>query len=135
LFEETDLFELAHPDYPGERLVACKNPALAEERTRKRESLLASTEAELGAISAAVGRPRRALRGKDAIALRVGKVVNHYKMAKHFNLEIGEASFSFSRKDDQVAAEAALDGIYVLRTSLGQEALASLKGASSGSTL
>jgi hypothetical protein len=131
LFDETDLFELAHPDYPGERLVACKNPALAEERARKRESLLASTEAELGAISAAVGRPRRALRGKDAIALRVGKVVNHYKMAKHFSLEIGEASFSFSRKDDQVAAEAALDGIYVLRTSLGQEALASPEVVSS----
>jgi hypothetical protein len=131
LFDETDLFELAHPDYPGERLVACKNPALAEERARKRESLLASTEAELGAISAAVGRPRRALRGKDAIALRVGKVVNHYKMAKHFSLEIGEASFSFSRKDVQVAAEAALDGIYVLRTSLGQEALASPEVVSS----
>jgi Transposase DDE domain len=122
LFDETDLFELAHPDYPGERLVACKNPFLAVERGRKRESLLASTEAELGTIAAAVGRERRPLRGQDAIALRVGKVLNHYKMAKHFNLEIGEASFSFSRKQDQIAAEAALDGIYVLRTSLGDQA-------------
>jgi transposase len=131
LFDQTDLFEIAHPDYPGERLVACKNPALAEERARKRESLLASTEAELGAIRAAVERERRALRGKDAIALRAGKVVNHYKMAKHFSLEIGEASFCFSRKHDQIAAEAALDGIYVLRTSLGQEALASPEVVSS----
>jgi hypothetical protein len=131
LFDETDLFEVAHPDYPGERLVACKNPALAEERARKRTSLLASTEAELGAIAAAVGRERRPLRGQDAIALRVGRVVNHYKMAKHFSLEIGEASFSFSRKGDQIAAEAALDGIYVLRTSLGEEALASPEVVSS----
>jgi transposase len=131
LFDQTDLFEIAHPDYPGERLVACKNPALAEERARKRESLLASTEAELGAISAAVERERRPLRGKEAIALRAGKVVNHYKMAKHFSLEIGEASFCFSRKHDQIAAEAALDGIYVLRTSLGQEALASPEVVSS----
>ena len=131
LFDEVDLFEVAHPDYPGERLVACKNPALAEERARKRTSLLGATEAELGAIAAAVGRERRPLRGQDAIALRVGRVVNHYKMAKHFNLEIGEASFSFSRKGDQIAAEAALDGIYVLRTSLGEQALASPEVVSS----
>jgi hypothetical protein len=131
LFDEADLFEVAHPDYPGERLVACKNPALAVERGRKREALLASTEAELGAIAAAVGRERRPLRGTDAIALRVGKVINHYKMAKHFNLEIEDGSFSFSRKGDQVAAEAALDGIYVLRTSLGDEALASPEVVSS----
>jgi hypothetical protein len=131
LFDEADLFEVAHPDYPGERLVACKNPFLAVERGRKREALLASTEAELGAIAAAVGRERRPLRGTDAIALRVGKVINHYKMAKHFNLEIEDGSFSFSRKGDQIAAEAALDGIYVLRTSLGDEALASPEVVSS----
>ena len=123
LFDETDLFEVAHPDYQGERLVACKNPLLAVERGRKRESLLASTEAELTTIATAVGRERRPLRGKDAIALRVGKVVNHYKVAKHFSLQIEDGSFSFSRKQDQIAAEAALDGIYVLRTSLGEEAL------------
>ena len=118
LFDETDLFEIAHPDYPGERLVCCKNPFLAVERTRKRESLLEATEAELAKIAAACRRERRPLRGKDKIALRLGKVVNRYKMAKHFDLEIADDSFSFSRKQDQIAAEAALDGIYVLRTSL-----------------
>jgi len=123
LFDEQDLFEIAHPDYEGERLVCCKNPLLAEERARKRQSLLAATEAELGKIAAACRRERRPLRGKDAIALRVGKVINHYKVAKHFNLEIGETSLGLSRKEDQIAAEATLDGIYVLRTSLSGEAL------------
>ena len=123
LFDEQDLFEITHPDYPKERLVACKNPLLAKERARKRESLLSATEAELQTIAAAVARENRPLRGKDKIALRVGKVVNHYKMAKHFAIEIAEDSFSFSRKQDQIAAEAAIDGIYVLRTSLSREAL------------
>jgi transposase len=123
LFDEQDLFEITHPDYPQERLVACKNPLLAKERTRKRESLLSATEAELQAIATAVARENRPLRGRDKIALRVGKVVNHYKMAKHFAIEIAEDSFSFSRKENQIATEAALDGIYVLRTSLSREAL------------
>jgi hypothetical protein len=122
LFDETDLFEIAHPDYPGERLVCCKNPLLAEERSRKRQSLLASTEGELAKIAAAVSRERRALRGRDKIALRLGRVVNRYKVGKHFEFEIGENSFSFSRKEEEIAAEAALDGIYVLRTSLSAEA-------------
>ena len=122
LFDTSDLFEIAHPDYPGERLVACKNPLLAMERARKRESLLSATEAELATIATAVRRRSRPLRGKDKIALRVGKVVNHYKVAKHFVLRIEDDVFSFSRDEEKIAAEAALDGIYVLRTSLDQEA-------------
>lgn len=123
LFDTQDLFEITHPDYPGERLVACKNPLLAEERTTKRASLLSSTEAELQKIAAAVARQRRPLRGKDKIALRVGKMVNRYKMAKHFLLEIADDAFSFQRDEAKIAAEAALDGIYVLRTSLAEETL------------
>jgi len=123
LFDETDLFEITHPDYDGERLVAAKNPLLAKERARKRESLLAATEVELRKIADAVTRERRPLRGADKIGLRLGRVVNRYKMAKHFEIEIADDSFSFSRKESQIAAEAALDGIYVLRTSLSGEAL------------
>ena len=118
LFDEQDLCEITHPDYPGERLVCCHNPALAHERARKRDELLAATEEELVKITAATGRARRPLRGKDKIALRVGAVRNKFKMAKHFDFEITDDSFSFTRKQDQIAAEAALDGIYVLRTSL-----------------
>ena len=115
--------EITHPDYPGERLICCKNPFLAAERARKREDLLAATETELAKIVTAVTRDRRPLRGQDAIAFRVGKVINARKVGKHFSIEIGEASFSFTRKDDAIAAEAALDGIYVLRTSLPEQAL------------
>lgn len=131
LFDETDLFEIAHPDYDGERLVCCKNPLLAEERARKRDSLLGATERELERVAAAVTRSRRPLRGKDAIALRVGKVLNRYKMAKHFTIEIGDASFHFSRKGEQIAAEAALDGIYVLRTSVTDDTLSATQVVSS----
>jgi len=131
LFDDQDLFEIAHPDYQGERLVCCKNPLLADERARKRDALLASTERELDKIAAAVGRERRPLRGKDAIALRCGKVVNRYKMAKHFTIEIGDASFRVSRKQDQIAAEAALDGVYVLRTNVADDALPSAQVVSS----
>jgi len=123
LFDRQDLFEITHPDYPGERLVCCHNPALAEERARKRTELLAATEQELATIAAATARDKRLVRGKDKIALKVGKVINHYKMAKHFDLDITDDSFSFTRKDDQIAAEAALDGIYVLRTSLPEPTL------------
>ena len=123
LFDRQDLFEITHPDYPGERLVCCHNPALAEERARKRTELLAATEQELATIAAATARDKRPVRGKDKIALKVGKVINHYKMAKHFDLDITDDSFSFTRKDDQIAAEAALDGIYVLRTSLPEPTL------------
>jgi Transposase DDE domain len=123
LFDKQNLVEISHPDYPGERLVCCHNPALADERARKRGELLAATEKELDKIAAATGRQRRPLRGKDHIALRVGKVRNKFKVAKHFDLQITDDSFTFTRKDDQIAAEAALDGIYVLRTSLPEHTL------------
>jgi hypothetical protein len=123
LFDKQNLVEIGHPDYPGERLVCCHNPALADERARKRGELLAATEKELDKIAAATGRQRRPLRGKDHIALRVGKVRNKFKVAKHFDLQITDDSFTFTRKDDQIAAEAALDGIYVLRTSLPEHTL------------
>jgi transposase len=123
LFDEQNLCEITHPDYQGERLVACRNPALAAERARKRSELLQATEAELEKIAAAATRERRPLRGKDAIALRVGKVVNRYKMAKHFDITIGEDRLSFSRREAEIAAEARLDGIYVIRTNVASERL------------
>jgi transposase len=123
LFDEQDLVEISSPDFPGERLVCCRNPALAEQRTRKRQDLLAATENQLQTIAAATRRARRPLRGTERIALRVGKVINHYKMAKHFHTEITDTAFSFSRDQDAIAAEAALDGIYVLRTSLPADSL------------
>jgi len=124
LFDEQDLFEISSPEFPGERLVCCHNPVLAEQRARKRQELLAATEKELTPIAAATRRERRPLRGRDKIALRVGKVINHYKMAKHFTLEITDDSFTFTRNHDAIVAEAALDGIYVLRTSLPAQTLA-----------
>jgi len=123
LFDTQDLVEIDSPDFPGERLVCCHNPVLAAERARKRGELLAATEKELAPIAAAARRQKRPLRGKDTIALRVGKVINHYKMAKHFTLEITDESFTFSRNTEAIAAEAALDGIYVLRTSLPADSL------------
>ena len=116
LFDERNLLELSSPDYPGERLVACRNPELAKLRAHKREELLAATEANLQKIKARVDAGK--LAGKDAIGLRVGKVVNQYKMAKHFELAIGDITFTFARKTDAIAAEAALDGIYIIRTSV-----------------
>ena len=124
LFDEQNLFQIVHPDYPAERLVCCRNPALADERARKREALLSATETELAKIAAATRRERRRLRGKDKIALRVGTVINRYKVAKHFTTEIDEDSFWFTRNSESIAAEAALDGIYVLRTSLDEQTLA-----------
>src|SRR6478752_6047475 len=123
LFDTQDLFEISSPEFPGERLVCCHNPALAEKRARKRQDLLAATDKELTPIAAATRRATRPLRGKDKIALRVGKVINHYKMAKHFTLTITEESFTFTRNTEAIAAEAALDGIYVLRTSLPEHTL------------
>lgn len=124
LFDETDLAEIAHPDYPGERLVCCRNPLLAAERARKREELLVATERELAKIAAACARERRPLRGADAIGLRVGRVIGRYKMAKHFILEISHDALAYRREKERIGAEAAKDGIYVLRTSVGAEALA-----------
>ena len=116
LFDERNLLELSSPDYPGERLVACRNPELAKLRAHKREELLAATEANLQKIKARVDALK--LVGRDEIGLRVGKVVNQYKMAKHFELVIGDNAFTFARKTDAIAAEAALDGIYIIRTSV-----------------
>jgi hypothetical protein len=118
LFDVQDLAEITSPDFPGERLVACMNPFLEAERARKRESLLAATEADLAKITAACARARRPLRGQDKIGLRVGKVLNRRKVAKHFTIDIGEDRFSYARNQDSIAAEAKLDGIYVLRTSV-----------------
>ncbi len=117
IFDEANLAEIVHPDYPGERLVACRNPALSVERARKRHELLAATEAALAEVQAAVSRPRRPLRGADKIGLRVGRIINRHKMAKHFDVVIGDDSLTFSRKTDAIATEAALDGIYVIRAS------------------
>ena len=118
LFDETDLIEIRSPAFPGERLMVCRNPLLAAERARKREDLLQSTEGELDPIVAATKRDKRRLKGQDKIGVRVGKVVGKYKMAKHFELEIAENAFAYRRKPESIAAEAALDGLYVVRTSL-----------------
>jgi hypothetical protein len=118
LFDVQDLAEITSPDFPGERLVACMNPFLEAERARKRESLLTATEADLAKIAAACARARRPLRGKDAIAVRVDRVLNRRKVGKHFTTAIGEDRFSYARNPDSITAEAALDGIYVLRTSV-----------------
>ena len=119
LFDVQDLAEITTPDFPAERLVACMNPFLKTERARKRESLLAATEADLDKIAAACARARRPLRGQDAIAVRVDRVLNRRKVGKHFTIAIRDDSFSYARNQDSITAEAALDGIYVLRTSVG----------------
>jgi len=116
LFDERNLLELSSPDYPGERLVACRNPELARLRTHKRLELLAATEANLEKIKTRVDAGK--LAGRDEIGLRVGKVVNQYKVAKHFELAIGDNTFTFARKLEGIVAEAALDGIYIIRTSV-----------------
>ena len=116
LFDERNLLELSSPDYPGERLMACRNPQLAKRRAHTREALLEATEKALEKIKTRVDAAK--LFGKEVIGVRVGKIVNQYKVAKHFELEIGEATFSFRRRADTIAAEAALDGVYIVRTSV-----------------
>lgn len=123
LFDQTDLAEIQHPDFPGERLIACLNPLLAAERARKREDLLQATERELEKVAAATRRAKRPLRGSDQIGLRVGKVLGRFKMAKHFEIEITDTTFTYRRKQQAIDAEASLDGIYVLRTSVPEEIL------------
>jgi len=118
LFDERNLAEIRSPDFPGERLMVCRNPALAAERTRKRNELLAATEKKFAEIAAATRRPKRPLRGKEKIALRVARARNQYKMGKHFILEFREDRFDYRRDQDNIAAEEELDGIYVIRTSL-----------------
>jgi len=122
LFDEQDLAEIAADDYPGERLVVCRNPLVAAERARKRTDLLAATERALAEIQARV--QQGTLAGEAAIGLAVGEVWNRWRVRKHFQVEISDSAFSFARKQEQIAAEAALDGIYVLRTSVAENELA-----------
>ena len=116
LFDQRDLAEVSSPDYPDERLIVCRNPLLADERSRKRRALLDATEQDLREIQARVRRAKRPLRGKEKIGLALGAVINHYKVGKHFDFKITEADLTFERKTEQINAEALLDGIYVLRT-------------------
>jgi hypothetical protein len=114
LFDQQDLAEISHPDYPGERLIACRNPLLAAERARKREDLLAATEALLAKVASQAQAGR--VRGTDKIGVRAGKVINRYKVAKHFILDIGDDHLAWRRDQAAIDAEAALDGIYIIRT-------------------
>src|ERR1017187_1952273 len=123
LFDTQNLAEITHPDYPGERLICCHNPFLAAERARKRRALLQATEAELAKIAASVQAGR--LRDPDKIGVRTGKVINKKKVGKHFITDIGEGRFTFRRDEEKIAAEAAFDGIYVIRTSVSHETLGS----------
>ena len=118
LFDQQDLAEITSPDYPGERLIACRNPFLAEERDQKREALLRATEKQLDEIVEATRRPRRPLRGQTRIALQVGRVIDKYHVAKHFLPDISNDRFSYERNTDSIKEEAALDGLYVIRTSV-----------------
>jgi len=123
LFDEVDLAEIASEDYPGERLIVCRNPLLAAERARKRQALLLATERELEKIVVATKRKSRRLKGADKIGLRVGKVRNKYKVGKHFELEITARSFRYHRKTEQIEEEASLDGFYVIRTNVPAKVL------------
>jgi hypothetical protein len=123
LFDTRDMAAITSPDFPGERLVVCRNADLAAERARKREELLVATETDLAAIKARVERKRKPLRGTAAIALEVGAVFNTHKMRKHFDLTITDDAFNFARKSAEIAAEAATDGLYVVRTSLAEATL------------
>ena len=118
LFDDRDFGEVYSPEFPGERLIACRNPLLQQERARKREDLLQATERELQLIVDATYRLKNRLQGKSRIALRVGKIIHRFKMGKHFVIEITETSFSFRRDPESIASEAALDGIYVIRTNV-----------------
>ena len=121
LFDQQNLAEVSSPDFEGERLVVCRNPLLAQKRALQRQALLDATESELNKIVEATTRTLRPLEGKDNIGLRVGKVINKHKMGKHFEIEIEEKKFSFQRNQEKIDKEAALDGIYVIRTSLSKE--------------
>jgi transposase len=125
LFDETNLAEIASERYPGERLVVCRNPHVGSERARKREALLAATEQELQKVKASVDNPRGRLHGKPAgpIGERAGRVVNRFKVAKHFQLVIEDGRFEYARDERAIGAEAALDGFYLLRTSVGADEL------------
>jgi transposase len=134
LFDDRDLAEITSSDYPGERLVVCRNPLLAEERARKRRELLAATEEKLRKIQARVRRANRPLRGRDAIGIAVGKVIDHYKMAKHFDITITDTDLVIERRSQPIDEEASLDGIYVVRTNVTAQVLdsSSVVGAYKG---
>jgi transposase len=121
LFDEHGFIGTDSERYPGERFIVCRNPALAQERARKRLELLALTEADLVAIAAATTRERNPLRGQDKIALRVGRIIERYRMAKHFDMTITDTRLTFVRKQAQIDAEATLDGLYVIRTNVSRE--------------
>ena len=125
LFDERDLAEVSSPDFPGERLVVCRNPLLADRRARKRTELLEASEKKLDVIVAATQRKKRPLRGKDKIGLRVGKVLGKYKVGKHFVLDISDKSFSYQRDEAKISEESSLDGIYVVRTSVQPDVISS----------
>jgi transposase len=131
LFDERDLAEITSPEYPGERLMVCRNPLLAQDRRRTREELLRATEKLLEPIAKATRRKRKPLRGKKDIGLRVGKVINKYKVGKHFKLTITYKSFRYERKTEEIQAEAALDGFYVVRTSVPAECISSERAVAS----
>ena len=135
LFDEKNLAEITAPDFPGERLIVCRNPLLAERRARKREELLCATEKDLKKIEEAVQRPKTPLRGKDKIALRVGKILDRHHVGKHFTLTFEDNSFVWERKEDKIREEAALDGLYVIRTSLPQKEMAPEKTVASYKSL
>lgn len=134
-FTETDLLECTDPTYPQERLIACRNPLLAAERARKREALLQATERELDNIVQATTRPKRRLTGEAAIALRVGQVRNRFKMGKHFQIEITDTQLQYTRDTQGSAAEAALDGVYVVRTSVSSDTLSPARTVSAYKSL
>ncbi len=127
LFDQHDLAEIQHPSFPGERLIACRNPLLAEERSRKRNELLEATEKQLKKIVEATQRKKKPLRGRKEIGLAVGKILGRYKMGKHFSLFIEQDGFRCERKQGNIEREAALDGIYVIRTSVPAKTLSSEK--------
>jgi len=118
LFDQKDLAEITHASFAGERLIACRNPLLAAERSRKREELLTATEKELEKVKTATRRAKRPLRGKERITFAIGKAMGRYKMAKHFHYRIRGKSFTYQRNQDNIDKEAALDGIYVIRTNV-----------------
>jgi transposase len=136
LFDSKELAEISDPAFPGERLVVCKNPLLAAERARKRNDLLAATERELDSIVSATRRKKQRLKGKDKIGMRVGKTLQRFKMSKHFEIQIMDSQLHYTRKADSIAGEAALDGIYVVRTSVpsalldSEQTVAAYKGLS-----
>ena len=127
LFDTQDMAVIKSPDYPGERLIVCRNPLITHERACKREKLLEATEKELERIRLAVNRTNRPLRGREAIALRTGKIINKFKVGKHFELTMGDDSFSYSRRQKKIEEEARLDGFYIIRTSVKTEELSDEK--------